>query len=41
MWNIINIIECERRSEIDSASANTTFGTTIRINTIEGGEDIV
>ena len=30
MWNIINIGECERRSEIDSAS--TTFGNTISKN---------
>jgi len=32
MWNIIYINECERISEIDSANANTTFGTTISKN---------
>jgi len=32
IWNIININECERRSEIDNTSVNTTFGTTINKN---------
>jgi len=32
LWNIINISECERRSETDSDSISTIFGTTISIN---------
>jgi len=27
MWDIINISECERRNEIDSASVSIIFGT--------------
>jgi len=32
MWNIINISECKRKGEIDSASTNTMLGTTINKN---------